>query len=38
MVYDPTAQKGSRIGRRVLEDGKRVRYFKKSDQLVEIKG
>ncbi|OGT41617.1 MAG: 50S ribosomal protein L24 [Gammaproteobacteria bacterium RIFCSPHIGHO2_12_FULL_37_34] len=38
MVYDPTAKKGSKIGRRVLEDGKRVRYFKSSDQLVDIKG
>lgn len=38
MVYDPTAKCGSRIGRRILEDGKRVRYFKNSEQLVEIKG
>ncbi|HLB42305.1 MAG TPA: 50S ribosomal protein L24 [Gammaproteobacteria bacterium] len=38
MVYDPISKKGSRIGRRVLEDGKRVRYFKSSQQLVDIKG
>ncbi|OGT35838.1 MAG: 50S ribosomal protein L24 [Gammaproteobacteria bacterium RIFCSPHIGHO2_12_FULL_37_14] len=38
MVYDPTTKKGSKIGRRILEDGKRVRYFKSSDQLVDIKG
>ena len=38
MVFDPTTKKGSKIGRRVLEDGKRVRYFKSSDQLVEMKG
>ncbi|MBV9575187.1 MAG: 50S ribosomal protein L24 [Gammaproteobacteria bacterium] len=37
MVYDPTKQKGSRVGIRVLEDGQRVRYLKASDQLVEIK-
>jgi len=38
MVYDPTAKKGSRIGFRVLKDGQRVRYFKASDQLVDMKG
>lgn len=38
MIYDPTAQKGSRIGIRVLKDGQRVRYFKASDQLVDVKG
>ncbi len=37
MVYDPTKQKGSRIGIRVLKDGKRVRYFKASDQAVDVK-
>ncbi|RDI46966.1 50S ribosomal protein L24 [Aquicella lusitana] len=37
MVYDPTKQKGSRIGVRVLKDGQRVRYFKSSDQAVEVK-
>lgn len=37
MVYDPTKQKGSRVGIRVLEDGQCVRYFKASDQLVEVK-
>src|SRR5580658_6788448 len=35
MVYDPTKQKGSRVGIRVLKDGQRVRYFKASDQLVD---
>ena len=38
MVYDPSKQKGSRVGIRVLEDGQRVRYFKSSDQLVDVKG
>lgn len=37
MVYDPTKQKGSRVGIRVLKDGQRVRYFKASDQLVDVK-
>lgn len=38
MVYDPTKQKGSKVGIRVLKDGQRVRYFKASDQLVDVKG
>ena len=37
MVYDPTKQKGSRVGIRVLKDGQRVRYLKASDQLIEAK-
>ena len=37
MVFDPTGQKGSRVGIRTLNDGKRVRYFKSSDQLVDVK-
>lgn len=37
MVYDPTKQKGSRVGIRILKDGQRARYFKSSDQLVEAK-
>jgi large subunit ribosomal protein L24 len=39
MLYDPIKQKGSRVGIRVLKDGQdvqRVRYFKASDQLVEV--
>lgn len=35
-LYDPTQQKGSRVGIRTLEDGQRVRYFKASDQLVDV--
>ena len=37
MVFDPTAGKGSRVGIRVLKDGERVRYFKASDQLIDVK-
>lgn len=37
MVYDPTTQKGSRVGIRTLKDGQRVRFLKASDQLVEVK-
>jgi large subunit ribosomal protein L24 len=37
MVYDPTTQKGSKVGIRALKDGQRVRFLKASDQLVEVK-
>lgn len=36
MVYDSTTQKGSRVGIRALKDGQRSRYFKGSDQLVDV--
>lgn len=36
MLYDPTAGKGSRVGIRTLKDGSRERYFKASDQLVDV--
>ena len=36
MLYDPNSNKGSRVGIRVLNDGQRVRYFKSSDQLVDV--
>lgn len=39
MCFDPTTQKGSRVGIRTLKDGQRVRYYKGSDELVqEVKG
>ncbi|HVE44696.1 MAG TPA: 50S ribosomal protein L24 [Gammaproteobacteria bacterium] len=36
-LYDPEKGKGSRVGIRVLEDGKRVRFLKASGQLVSAK-
>ena len=38
MIYDAAKKKGSRVGIRVLKDGERVRYFKSSDELVDVKG
>lgn len=35
-VFDPSTKKGDRTGIRVLKDGQRVRYFKKSQELVEV--
>lgn len=37
MLYDPVSKKGSKVGIRVLKDGQRARYFKASDQLVDVK-
>lgn len=38
MLHDQTTNKGSRVGIRVLKDGQRARFLKKSDQLIEVKG
>ena len=38
MAYDAAKNKGSRVGIRILKDGQRVRYYKASDQLVDVKG
>lgn len=37
MLLDPTTQKGSKVGIRILNDGQRVRFYKGSDQLVDVK-
>lgn len=37
MMLDPNTKKASRVGIRTLEDGQRVRYFKASGQLIEVK-
>ncbi len=34
-LFNPIENKGERVGYRILEDGKKVRYFKKSGELVE---
>ena len=38
MIYDEISNKGSRVGIKTLEDGTRVRYFKTSQQLIDVKG
>lgn len=35
-LLDPTSGKASRTGVRVLEDGKKVRYFKSSGEVVDV--
>jgi large subunit ribosomal protein L24 len=36
MLFNPQTQKGDRIGFRVLEDGRKVRYFKSTEEVVDI--
>jgi large subunit ribosomal protein L24 len=37
MLYDANKKKGSRVGIRILKDGQRARYFKSSNELVDVK-
>jgi len=34
-LWNPVAKKGDRVGIRTLGDGKRVRYFKSNDEVVD---
>jgi large subunit ribosomal protein L24 len=34
-LFNPATQKGDRVGFRVLEDGKKVRFFKSNGELVD---
>jgi len=36
MLFNPQTSKGDRIGFRTLEDGRKVRYFKSTDEVVDI--
>ncbi len=35
-LYDTTSEKGSRVGIKTLDDGRKVRYFKSTDELVDV--
>ncbi|MDF1761700.1 MAG: 50S ribosomal protein L24 [Coxiellaceae bacterium] len=35
-LLNPTTNKADRVGIRVLEDGKKVRYFKSNDEVVDV--
>lgn len=35
MLYDAASSKGSRVGIRVLKDGRKARYFKSTNELVD---
>jgi large subunit ribosomal protein L24 len=36
MLFNPITKKGDRIGFRTLEDGRKVRYFKSNDEVVDV--
>ena len=36
MLFNPVTRKGDRIGFRVLEDGRKVRYFKSNNEVVDV--
>lgn len=36
MLFNPVTKKGDRVGIRVLEDGRRVRYFKSNNEVVDL--
>lgn len=36
MLYDSVSGKGSRVGIKTLEDGRKVRYFKSTNDLVDV--
>lgn len=36
MIYNPATEKGDRIGFKVLEDNRKVRYFKSNDEVIDI--
>lgn len=36
MLFNPATGKGGRIGFRTLEDGRKVRYFKSNDEVVDV--
>jgi large subunit ribosomal protein L24 len=35
-IYNAATQKGDRVGIRVLEDGRKVRYFKSTNEEIEV--
>jgi large subunit ribosomal protein L24 len=36
MIFNPITKKGGRVGFKVLEDGRKVRYFKSNGEVVDI--
>jgi len=36
MLFNPITDKGDRVGIKVLEDGKKVRYFKSNNEVVDV--
>jgi large subunit ribosomal protein L24 len=36
MLWNPLAKKGDRVGVRTLQDGKKVRFFKSNNEVVDV--
>jgi large subunit ribosomal protein L24 len=36
MLFNPVSNKGDRVGIKVLEDGRKVRYFKSNGEVVDV--
>lgn len=36
MIYNVTTEKGDRVGIKVLADGQKARYYKSTDELVDV--
>ena len=36
MLFNPATNKGDRVGIKVLDDGKKVRYFKSNGEVVDV--
>ena len=36
MIYNPITDKGDRVGIRTLEDGKKVRFFKSNNEVIDV--
>lgn len=36
MLFDTTTEKGSRVGIKILDDGRKVRYYKETDEVVDV--
>lgn len=36
MMYNPQTKKGDRVGFRILEDGRKVRFFKSTQEVVDV--
>lgn len=35
-LYDEATEKGGRVGIKILDDGRKVRYFKSTDEVIDV--
>lgn len=36
MIFNPTTEKGDRVGIKILEDNRKVRYFKSNGEVIDV--